>query len=231
MPKLIASALSFLFAVGIASSALAQLPRTLVAHKPEITNEPTAPPPQHVHLLTSGLSFDLPAGWNTARRDGELSTFALDARSSLPSTRFRSVAQLAFNPFPYSTFAGALFYTSITPHSTPLQCSNQATAPASHPVTTTEIGSVPFKHGYTEHGEVCTEERDEVYTALRNGSCYRFDLVINTFCGGEVSGSRDLTAQQLEAVRHRLESILNTVQFDPQVSSQTAPASHTHPTP
>ena len=191
-----------------------QMVRNPFLRKPEIVNEPVGPPAQHVHLLTSGIAFDLPAGWNFARHDGELSTFALDARSSLPETRFRSVAQLAFNPFPYSTFSGALFYTSITPHSTPLSCSNQATAPASHPVTIEQIDNLPFKHGYNEHGEVCTEERDEVYTALRSSTCYRFDLVINTFCGGEVSGSRDLTAQQLDSIRRRLELILSTVKFD-----------------
>lgn len=192
----------------------AQGPRGLLIRKPEITEAPIGPPAQHVHLLASGVSFDLPAGWNFVRKDGELSTFALDARSSLPETRFRSVAQLGFNPFPYSTFAGALFYTSTTPHSGALACSNQATAPASHPVTTVTVGDVPFKHGYNEHGEVCTEERDEIYTALRGTTCYRFDLVINTFCGGEVSGSRDMTSQQLESVRRRLEGILQTVTFD-----------------
>lgn len=210
MLKLISIALLLL-----ATAALAQQPRNPFAHQPEIVNEPTAPPPQHVHLLTSGLAFDLPAGWNLARRDGELSTFALDARSSRPNTHLLSVAQLAFNPFPYSTFSGALFYASATPHSTALGCSNQATAPASHPVTTAQIGNQSFKHGYNEHGEVCTEERDEIYTALRDNTCFRFDLVINTFCGGDVSGSRDLTPQQLEAIRHRLESILDTVTFDP----------------
>ena len=213
MPKLLPT-LALLLLSATSYTTVAQQPRNPFAHQPEIVNEPTAPPPQHIHLLTSGLSFDLPAGWNFARRDGELSTFALDARSSLPNTHLLSVAQLAFNPFPYSTFAGALFYTSTTPHSTPLSCSNQATAPPSHPITTQQVGSVPFKHGYNEHGEICTEERDEVYTALRSGTCYRFDLVINTFCGGEISGSRDMTAQQLEAIRHRLENILNTVQFD-----------------
>ncbi len=212
MPKL----LPILLMAALAASAPAQqLLRNPFAHNPSIVDEPTAPPAQHVHLLTPGFSFDLPVGWNAARRDGELSTFALDARSSLPNTHFLSVAQLAFNPFPYSTFAGALFYSSTTPHSTALSCSNQATAPASHPVTTAQIGNQTFKHGYNEHGEVCIEERDEVYTALRGSTCLRFDLVINTFCGGEVSGSRDLTPQQLESVRHRLENILNTVTFDP----------------
>lgn len=212
MPRLPLT-LALLFATALLSAPAQQF-RNPFAHQPEIVNEPLSPPPQHIHLLNPGLSFDLPAGWNFARHDGELSTFSLDARSSLPNTHLLSTAQLAFNPFPYSTFSGALFYASTTAHSTPLQCSNQATAPASHPVTTAQIGTESFKHGYNEHGEVCTEERDEVYTALRNNTCFRFDLVIHTFCGGDVSGSRDLTAQQLEALRHRLESILDTVKFD-----------------
>ena len=58
------------------------------------------------------------------------------------------------------------------------------------------------------------ESRDEVYTTLRGSSCLRFDLVINTFCGGEVSGARDMTAAELEAVRKRLEGILQSVHFD-----------------
>ena len=62
--------------------------------------------------------------------------------------------------------------------------------------------------------DICTEERDDVYTAIRGTTCYRFDLVINTFCGGEISGSRDMTVQQLEAVRRRLETILTSVSFD-----------------
>jgi hypothetical protein len=52
-----------------------------------------------------------------------------------------------------------------------------------------------------------------VYTTLRRGACYRFDLTINTFCG-EASGVREITPQELDAVRGRLEAILATVQFD-----------------
>jgi|HubBroStandDraft_5_1064220.scaffolds.fasta_scaffold100836_2 hypothetical protein len=51
---------------------------------------------------------------------------------------------------------------------------------------------------------------DEIYTTIHNNACYRFDLV-----RGEVSGgARDMTTQQLDAIRKRLESILDTVQFD-----------------
>ena len=182
--------------------------------RPLPTPDPTSPPARHIQEQRAGVSFNVPAGWNFSRRDGDLSTFALDARSSLPHTQMQGVAQIAFNPFPFSTFSGALFYSSITPRSSALACSNQATAPGSHPVSTASIGGASFKHGYTEHGSVCTESRDEVYTALLGAVCYRFDLVINTFCGGEVSGARDMTDRELEAVRQRLETILNSVQLD-----------------
>jgi hypothetical protein len=77
-----------------------------------------------------------------------------------------------------------------------------------------QIAGSSFTHGYDEHGTICTESRDEIYTALRNNSCYRFDLVVNTFCGGEVSGIRDISPAELSAVFKRLQSILDSVSFD-----------------
>jgi hypothetical protein len=82
-----------------------------------------------------------------------------------------------------------------------------------HPATVT-VGGTPYTHGYDEHGGVCIESRDEIYTVERSGSCYRFDLVINNFCGGDVSGVRDITPKELESVRGRLVGILSSVQFD-----------------
>ncbi len=80
--------------------------------------------------------------------------------------------------------------------------------------------------GTTEHGGSCVESRDDVYTALRGSSCLRFDLVINTFCGGEVSGARDMTPEQLNAVRGRMEGVLHTVRFEPNTKGavSTVPA-------
>jgi hypothetical protein len=176
--------------------------------------DPKTPAARTVHDPHYGISFHLPAGWNFTRRDGEVSTFHLDARSAPRASQVRSVASIAFNPYPVSTFSGALFYSSVTPGLTAGTSRFQTSARAPRTVVTTEIGGVPFEHGYDEHGTICTESRDETYTAFRNGACYRFDLVINSFCGGDVSDVKDMTPQELESIRHRLESILNTVQFD-----------------
>ncbi len=138
----------------------------------------------------------------------------MDARSAAKTTQLRAVANISFNPFPQSTFSGAYFYASVTPRLSAADCTKQAGTKNSRPVVTANVAGVPFTHGYDEHGGVCTESRDEIYTAVLNGSCYRFDLVINNFCGGEVSGVRDISAKELEDVRHRLEAILATVQFD-----------------
>jgi hypothetical protein len=162
----------------------------------------------------SGISFQVPAGWNLTRKDHEVSTFSLDARSAIKTTQMRAVANITFNPFPLSTFAGAYFYASLTPHVNDADCARQASAQNPHPAATTNVAGTPFTHGHDEHGGICTESRDEIYTAARNGSCYRFDLVINNFCGGDVSGVRDMTDKELESVRKRLEAILATVQFD-----------------
>ncbi len=182
------------------------------------------PPPRHIHDSRYGVSYDFPAGWNVTERDSDVSTFALDARTAAGNTRMRQVAQLAFNPFPASTFAGALFYFSVTPHATEHSCAGQASAQAPRVPGDADIGGLTFVHGYDEHGAICTEARDEIYTALRRGACLRFDLVLNTFCGGDVSGVRSMSPAEIEAVRKRLEHVLTTVRFDPDGLARATPS-------
>jgi hypothetical protein len=160
-----------------------------------------------------GVTFQVPAGWTLTRRDAEVSTFAFDVRTAPSSDIMRGLASIAFNPHPTSTFSGALFYFSVVPHTTEALCRSQASAQAPRTVTTTQIGGVNFNHGYDEHGTICTEARDEIFTTFRNNACYRFDLVINTFCGGDVSGVRDITQAELNSVGKRLQSILDSVTF------------------
>ena len=185
---------------------------------------PSLPPPRHIHDSRYGVSFDLPAGWNISERDGDVSTFALDARTASGNARMRQVAQLAFNPFPASTFAGALFYFSVTPHATERTCAGQAPAQAPRVAGSTDIGGFTFVHGYDEHGAICTEARDEIYTTLHRGACLRFDLVLNTFCGGDVSGVRSMSDAEIAAVRKRLENVLNSVHFVSDGLARTTPA-------
>ncbi len=185
----------------------------LLRSKPTVI-EPTLPPAHPFHDSRYGVTFTVPAAWDITRKDAEVSTFNLDARTIARTTQLRAVATINFNPHPNSTFSGALFYFSVTPHLTPAQCSAQASAQIPHTASTTEIGGVPFTHGYDEHGGICTESRDEIYTTPRNNICYRFDAVINTFCGGDVSGVQDITPRELDAVRRRMQNILDSVHFD-----------------
>jgi hypothetical protein len=175
--------------------------------------EPSSPVAQTVSDARTHVSFHLPPGWNVAHRDGELSSFHLDARTAPRRSELRAVASLAFNPFPRSTFSGALFYLSATPHSTSATCAAQTTTKPETPLEGAVIADVKFSRGKDESGKICTEARDLAYTALRGGSCVRFDLAVNSFCGGEVSGAEDLTEAQLSALFKRLEGILETVQF------------------
>jgi len=78
-----------------------------------------------------------------------------------------------------------------------------------------QIAGIAFTHGRDEQRDVCLTQHDDVYTTFRAGSCLRFDLAINNFCGGEVSGVHDITAKQLDDVRARLTAILSTLHFDP----------------
>jgi hypothetical protein len=176
--------------------------------------DPSTPPASAFHDTRYGVTFKVPAGWTLTRHDAEVSTFAFDVRTAPVSAQMRGLATIAFNPHPASTFSGALFYFSVTPRSTEAQCRDQASAQAPRTVTSAQIAGTSFTHGYDEHGTICTEARDEIYTALRNNACYRFDLVVNTFCGGEVSGIRDISPAELNAVFKRLQSILDTVSLD-----------------
>ncbi len=159
-----------------------------------------------------GVRFQVPEGWTLARKDRLVSTFHLDARSASPKAQMRSVAAIDFNPYPYSTFSGALFYFSVEPHTTDAECARQAIGDAKLS-DIQNIGGMSFVHGHDEHGQICVEARDEVYTAFRKGSCYRFDLAMNTFCSIS-SGAADMTDTQLEQIDRRMAEILSTVKLD-----------------
>jgi hypothetical protein len=122
--------------------------------------EPTTPPARPFHDSRYGVSFTIPPAWNIDRKDGDVSTFRLDARNAAHTAQMRAVATISFNPHPYSTFSGALFYFSVAPNITANQCAAQAIARAPHTVTTTQVAGVTFTHGYDEHGGICTESRD-----------------------------------------------------------------------
>jgi hypothetical protein len=188
------------------------VPPLLQSHHP--SPEPTSPPARPFHDSRYGVSFTIPTAWNLTRKDFEVSTFRLDARNAAHDAQLRAVATISFNPHPTSTFAGALFYFSVAPHTTASQCSAEASSRELHPATNTQIGGVAFTHGYDEHGGICTESRDEIYTTQRKDTCYRFDAVINNFCGGDDSGYRDISAYELDSVRHRMQTILDSVHFD-----------------
>ena len=178
---------------------------------------PVVPPPQAKTQVFRdghfGVRFYVPEGWALNRKDGQESTFHLDARTAPIHSKMRSVAAIQFNPYPLSTFSGALFYFSVEQHTTDAECANQATGPLARVRDTQDIGGMNFVHGHDEHGRICVEARDEVYTAYRKGSCYRFDLAMNTFCSVS-SGAADLTDRELEQIDGRMTDILSTVKLD-----------------
>ena len=181
---------------------------------------PTAPPtqaaPQGFKDGHFGVKFQVPPGWSLNRKDGLVSTFHNDARSATPDARVRGIASLDFNPYPYSTLSGAVFYYSVTPHSTDQECAKEA-EPESAPVAVStdvqDIGGMRFTHGHDEHGDICVEARDEIYTAYRKGACYRFDMEINTFCAIS-SGAQEITDRELLNLNQRMADILSTVTLE-----------------
>jgi hypothetical protein len=184
-------------------------------HPTAPAKEPTDPPARDVRDAQDHLTLHLPAGWNLTRKDGEISTFHLDARTAPRKSRLHLVANLAFNPYPLSTFSGAIFYVSSTPGISAADCAAETTTKPFESLPPASIDKQTFARGKDEHGQICTEARDVAYTAMRNHSCLRFDLSINSFCGGDVSGAEDLTENQLQAIYTRLMTILDSVHFLP----------------
>jgi hypothetical protein len=202
----------------LAATAFAQEPHVpkvvpvppLPSSRPAVP-EPTSPPARDVTDPVTHIRFHLPAGWALSHTDGELSTFHLDARTAAPRTTLREVATLSFNPYPWSTFAGALFYLSTIPRTTSSACATQSASVTMPPRI---VDDIPFRHSHDEHGHMCIESRDEIFTAYRRGGCVRLDLVINTFCA-DSSGAREITANELDNLRNRLLGVLDTVQLRP----------------
>ena len=175
--------------------------------------EPNDPPAREVHDPHGPLSLHLPAGWDLSTKDGEFSTFNLDARTAPRNAQLHLVASLAFNPYPQSTFSGARLYVSSASMHSAAACAAQTHTGNFQSLPPTTLDGVAFAGGKDEYGHSCTEVRDVAYTALLHGSCLRLDLVVNSFCGGEVSGAQDLTAAQLDSLYRRLQAILSTVHF------------------
>ena len=185
---------------------------------PSLHPQREVPDPDHPAARTvtdtrDGISFELPKAWNLNFKDGEVSTYRLDARTAPRRAQLRTVASLSFNPYPLSTFAGAMFYVSVIPNSTAAECAGQTRTKPEKPLAPAVVADVRFNRGKDEHGQVCTEARDVAYTAMRHGACVRFDLAVNTFCGGEVSGAEEITDAQLGAIFKRMEGMLETLKF------------------
>jgi hypothetical protein len=175
--------------------------------------DPETPPARSVTDTKDGISFQLPKAWNLNFKDGEVSTYRLDARTAPRRAQLRAVASLSFNPYPLSTFAGAMFYLSVIPASTAAECAAQTKVKPEKPLPPETIAGISYLRGKDEHGKICTEARDVAYTTMRGASCVRFDMAVNTFCGGEVSGAEEITDAQLGAIFKRMEGMLETVKF------------------
>jgi hypothetical protein len=199
------------------------LAATLQAQAPQAHPQQPSLPNHTFTDPTYKISFVYPATWHFSQTDGELSTFHYDARTAPPRAALRAVIAMPENPFPASTFSGAYVYFSVSPHSTAASCAAQAAAPSdkkTHKLpakpTSIQINDIGFTHGHDEVKDICITQHDEVYTTEHQSACYRFDLAVNNFCGGDVSSVKDITPTQLDQIRSRLGAILSTIHFGSQ---------------
>jgi hypothetical protein len=211
-PLFLAAFVSFPFAHGQYSAAPRKLPELKGLTVPD---EPTNPQPAALdfHDPKYKLSMHIPAGWNFEKKDGALSDFAKEVRSAPRGLDVRGVASINYNPYPPTTFAGATFYYSVMPKSDSVTCAAMATAGKLKPQKDVVVAGKPFKHGQDSYGTICTEARDEVYTALQGKSCLRFDLVINTFCHAS-SGALEISPKQINDIDGRMAKMLDSIRLE-----------------
>ncbi len=182
---------------------------------PMAPEEPEHPQPaaRDFRDRKDGLTLRIPAGWDLEQKDGVLSSFQKDVSAMRGPFHLRAVATLTYNPYAYSTFAGAAFYFSTLTHSNAQVCASQTKAPTAKAQSDVAIAGIPFNHGQDHHGMICTESRDDVFTTMRGGTCLRFDLVVNTFCS-QTSGALELSPKQLGDIDTRLGGILQSIHVD-----------------
>lgn len=159
------------------------------------------------------LHFEVPGGWDLEHKDGYLSNFSHDSRDTVPGLDVRGVAAINYNPWPPTTFSGALFYYSVKAKSNAADCEGQTKSGSVHAVAPALIDGVKFNHGRDEYGIGCIQSRIDVFTTLRGNACIRFDMVINTYCASN-SGAVEINARQLGDVQSRLAKILGSIRFD-----------------
>ena len=158
------------------------------------------------------LTLRIPAGWDVEHRDGVLSNLGKDVRTAKSTMNVRGVAAINYNPYPPTTFSGALFYYSVVPGATAAACTALATTGHLKPKPEIKVQGLTFQHGQDQHGGMCTESRDDVFTTMQGKTCLRFDLVVNTFCP-QSSGAAELNGPQLADINTRLGNILGSLQF------------------
>ena len=175
-----------------------------------------------------GVKFQVPAGWSLNRKDGVVSTFHNDARSASAGGQGARHCEPGLQSLSVLDVerSGVLLQRDAALERRGVR---EGGRPENVPVTVStdvqDIGGMRFTHGHDEHGEICVEARDEVYTAYRKGSCYRFDMEINTFCAIS-SGAQEITERQLQSLNQRMADILSTVTLE-----WTKTAAHPVPAP
>ena len=169
----------------------------------------TRPPLPHL--------LPLPADWNFTRRDGEVSTFRLDARSaprsanSAPSPAMPST----HSPPPPSPEPRLLQrHSRASPPPPALRRPRPPSPhrPRHHPAKTRSRR--PLHPRLRRAGRHLHRSRDEIYTTFRTAPATASTSPSTTSAAAKSAASKT-SPRPNRPVRNRQESILNTIRFDP----------------
>jgi hypothetical protein len=162
------------------------------------------------------VTFRYPAKWNYSESNGFLMTVMIASPENPPRgfVYFSSISG-GYNPYPRTNLVGAEFvYANRNAASTDVCLKSVLQGDANAKMLgTEEINGMSYTHALTGSAGMCHSYSEDIYATHKNGTCYLFDLAVETLCPGLVDNTRAITSGELAQVHASLEKILSNLEI------------------
>jgi hypothetical protein len=168
-----------------------------------------------------GVNFQYPRRWILSELNKYPFASSLTRHSITPRAMVY-VGNADSNPYPNTTLVGAEFLYAARPAASIEACSEMIVDrewPDAKLLAPERLNGVIFAHAKSADNWTCHYLREDLYSTYRGGTCYLFDLAVETECFGAVDGMRELTSTERAEVQATLEHILSTVSIREKVTN------------
>jgi hypothetical protein len=162
---------------------------------------------------TGGVKFQYPQRWILSEGN-KYSVATSLTRQGIPPRAAAYIGNADSNPYPNTTLVGAEFLYAPRPAASNEACSEMIVNkewPDAKLLAPESFNGVTFAHAKSADNWTCHYLREDLYSTYRGGTCYLFDLAVETECFGAVDGERQLTSAETADIQATLNKILSTV--------------------